>query len=85
MNEPFMPGHIDQGVAVAAVVEMRKTQFDGDAAALLFRQAIRFGSGQRLDEGRLAVIDVPGQADDEWRATAGISGLQRWPVRFVAR
>ena len=43
---------------------MSEAQVDGDASRLLFRQAIRIGAGERLDQGALPVIDVAGGRDD---------------------
>src|SRR5256884_8730299 len=45
--------------------EESKPQFDGDAAALLFFEPVGMRSGERLDERRLAVVDMPGRADDD--------------------
>ena len=53
-------------------VSSAKAQVDRDAALLLFLEAVGILAGQRFDERRLAVIDVPGRADDEghqWRGT----------------
>ena len=46
-------------------LQVGKAEIDGDAARLLFRQAIGIGAGQRLDQRALAVIDVAGGGDDE--------------------
>jgi hypothetical protein len=45
--------------------EMREAQIDGDAAALLFFQAVGINAGQGFDQRGLAVIDVAGGADDD--------------------
>src|SRR2546429_8739300 len=42
-----------------------RSQIDGDAAALLFFEPVGMRSGERLDERRLAVVDMPGRADDD--------------------
>ena len=65
VNEPLMPGHVDQCKPAAVVVEMREAQLDRDAAAFLLGQSINRAAGQRMHERRLAVIDVPGQANDD--------------------
>ena len=46
-------------------LEVRKAQVDGDAAALLFRQAVGVDAGQRLHQRGFAVVDVPGGPDDD--------------------
>ena len=43
---------------------MCETDIDGDAAALLFFQAVGVNAGQRLDQRGLAMVDVPGGAND---------------------
>ena len=45
--------------------QVREAEVDGDAAALLFFQAVGVDAGQRLDQRRLAVIDVARRADDD--------------------
>ena len=40
-------------------IEGRETQVDGDSPTLLLGQSVGIGSGQRPDQGRLAVIDMP--------------------------
>ena len=44
---------------------MRKTNIDGDAAALLLFQAVGVDAGQGLYQGGLSVIDVSGGADND--------------------
>jgi hypothetical protein len=46
-------------------LQVRETDVDGDAAPFLFFQAIRVDARERFDESGLAVIDVPGRADDD--------------------
>ena len=46
-------------------------------ARLFFRQAIRVGAGERLDQRALAVIDVAGGGDDEVRARRTSTGVTR--------
>ena len=44
---------------------MGKAHVNGDAAPLLFRQAIGVDAGKGLYQRGLAVVDVPGGADDD--------------------
>ena len=44
---------------------MREAQVDGDAAPLLFLQAVRVDARERLHQRGLAVIDMAGRADDD--------------------
>ena len=46
-------------------VEVGEAEVDRDAAGLLLRQAVGVDAGERLDQRRLAVVDVPGGADDD--------------------
>ena len=46
-------------------VEMREAEIDGNAAALLFGEAIGIGSGERFDERGFAVIYMTGGTDDD--------------------
>ena len=70
VNESFMPGNVDQREARAVVVEMRESQLDRDAAAFLLGQSIDRAAGQRVDERRFAVVDMPGQANHELRTSS---------------
>jgi hypothetical protein len=59
--ESFMAGNVDE----FEIAEMGEAEVDGDAAALFFLEAIGVDAGERADERGLAVIDVPGGADDD--------------------
>ena len=50
--------------------ERREAELDRDAAPLLFGQSIGVDAGQRANERRLAVIDVPRGADDHAGSSA---------------
>ena len=63
-HEPFVPRHIHKTEAHAIFFQECKTQIDRDSAALLFGQTIRVRSGQRFDQRRFAVVDVPGGANN---------------------
>ena len=45
--------------------EVGKPQLDGDAPLLFFLQPVGIDAGERLNQRRLAVVDVPGGAEDE--------------------
>ena len=45
--------------------EPGEAEVDGHRPRLLLGQAVGVDAGQRLDEGRFAVVDVAGGADDE--------------------
>jgi hypothetical protein len=90
MNRSW-PGTSTTPARVPSPRRMREAQVDRDAALLLFLQAIRVRSGERADERRLAVVDVPGGPDDDrhhgTRASAKISrpSRMRSTTAFTAR
>src|SRR2546430_17709471 len=51
--------------------QWREPQVDRDTASLLLLPAVGVDPGERLDERRLAVVDVPGGADYEAADGAG--------------
>ena len=73
VQEALVSGNVDDA-AFHAVVEaqVRETEVEGHAAQLLFDQTVGVGSGERGDQRRLSVIDVPGRPDD---VHGGLSGL----------
>ena len=59
-----MTGHIDDPhFDPSRQVQVGEAELDGDAARLLFRQAVRVDAGQRLHERSFAVVDVAGGAE----------------------
>ena len=57
------PGHVDDlDHEAARLLEEGEAEVDGDAARLLLGQAVGVGAGERLDQRRLAVVDVAGGA-----------------------
>src|SRR5690606_19523340 len=56
VDEGDLPGARQGGPRVA--------ELDGQAAPLLLLQPVRLRTGERRDEGRLAVVDVPRRRDD---------------------
>src|SRR5205814_1679523 len=65
LDEALVAGHVDERDVDIADREVRETEIDRDAAGFLFLQPIRIGTGERLHERALAVIDVTGGADDD--------------------
>ena len=58
------PGHVDEREpAAVGQLERRVAEVDRDPALLLLGQPVGVLPGQRADEPRLAVVDVPGGAD----------------------
>ena len=63
-HEPLVPGDVDERErAPVGELERRVAEVDRDPAPLLLRQPVGVLAGQRADEPRLAVVDVPGGAD----------------------
>ena len=69
-HEALVSGDIDEAetqvfAARRFQIEVRKSNVDGDAAALLFFETIGIDAGERFDQRGLAVVDVTGGADDD--------------------
>ncbi len=69
-DKTFVARHIDEAktnffVPGAVQIEVCKAKIDGDAAALLFLEPVRVGSGQRPHQGTLSVVDMARSADDD--------------------
>src|ERR1700733_13841146 len=102
VNKQAVTRHIDKADSERSSVARRsiekgKAEIDGNAAALLFRQAIGIDPSECSNESGLAVIDMPcrsnhyrfgrcGHATDGLRRFAGAAkrGLHRIPVRRFA-
>ena len=69
--KPLVSRHINKTEPYAIFFPESKTQIDSDPPALLFRQPVRMRPRQRLNERRLAVVDVPRGPDNH--AFSGIS------------
>ena len=66
LDEALVAGHVDDlDHEPARLLEEGEAEVDGDAARLLLGQPVGVGAGQRLDQRRLAVVDVAGGADDD--------------------
>ena len=65
LEEADVAGHVDErDLATAGQGADREPEVDGEAALLLLGEAVGIGAGERLHEGRLAMIDVAGGGDD---------------------
>ena len=65
VHEALMARHIDETqLPAVAQVAVGIAEIDGDAARLLFLQAIGVDAGQRFDERGLAMVDMTRGADD---------------------
>src|SRR6185503_12200609 len=68
-DEPLVPGHVDEREPPAVgELERRVSERDRDPAPALLRQPVGVLARQRLDEPRLAVVDVAGGADRQRHA-----------------
>src|SRR5262245_18093074 len=65
LDEPLVPGYIDDAEAEVAQIEPRKADVDRDPAFFFLGQAVAIDSGQGFHERSLAVVDVTGGAKDE--------------------
>ena len=65
LDETFMARHVDKANAHFAEVEIGKANVDRYAAPFFFWQTIGIDSGQGAHQRRLAVIDMPGRADND--------------------
>ncbi len=71
LHEALVAGDVDEREVDVVDRLMGEAEVDGDAARLLFLEAIRVGPRQRQHERALAVIDVPGGADDDRPQSGG--------------
>ena len=69
VNEALVAGHVDKSQHRSVALLVGEAEIDRESATLFFRQAIRIDAGQRFDQTRLAVIDVPREGDDHGMAT----------------
>ena len=60
-----MARHIDKADAHVTQIEIGKPNIDGNATLLFFRQAISIDARERAHQRSLAVIDVPGRANND--------------------
>ena len=66
LDEALVAGNVDEAQAQGGrELQVGEAEVDGDAAALLFFQAVGVDAGERFDQRGLAVVDVAGGADDD--------------------
>ena len=66
LHEALVPRHVDEPTSFARRErQVREAELDGDAALLLLLEPIGVDAGQRAHERGLAVVDVPGGAEDD--------------------
>src|SRR5208282_1368400 len=63
--EALVSRHVHKTKAHATFFQEGKAQIDGDAAALLFLEAVRMGAGQSFNQRGLPVVNVASGADDD--------------------
>jgi hypothetical protein len=67
-HEALVAGNVNEAdldvLPFVPKLEKGESEVDRDAAALFFFKTVGVGAGERLDERRLAVVDVPGGAYD---------------------
>ncbi len=73
-----MTRHVDDPRYASVVqLQMGESQLEGNAAALFLLQPVGVDSGERFDQGCLAVVDMPRSADDHPSAFGTGEGLER--------
>src|SRR5579864_660281 len=65
LDEALVARYIDDAKAIVAQVQRSKANVDGDAAFLLFRQAVAIDAGERFHKRSLAVVDVARGPQDQ--------------------
>ena len=68
-QEPDVSRHVDEADRLVVDDGMGEAEIDRQPAALLLGEAVGIGPGERQDERRLAVVDVPGRGDHPHRPT----------------
>ena len=64
-HKTLMPGHVHNAHAFATgQIRVGEAQFDGDAAPLLFAEAVAVDAGESPHQRSLAVVDMTGSAHD---------------------
>ena len=65
-HQPLVAGNVDEAEHAAALQRLvGEAEVDGDAARLLFLQAVGVDAGERLHQRGLPVVDVTCSADDQ--------------------
>lgn len=65
-DELFVSGDVDDAEGEVLEEELGEAEFDGDAAAFFFGEAVRIDAGEGPHEAAFAVVDVSGGAEDHF-------------------
>ena len=77
-DEALVPGHVDEPDLPARWQGgPGEPEVDGEPAPFLLRQPVGIHAGEPKDQGRLAVIDVPGRRHDVRRGLRGVHPCSR--------
>src|SRR5205085_326149 len=80
-HEALVTRHVDdRQLLPVGQLERRVAEVDRDAALALLREAVGVLARQRLDERRLAVVDVPGGADRQRHAANASEPTSVFPL-----
>jgi hypothetical protein len=78
LDEALMAGHIDNThLTTGRQIEPGKAEIYRQLPLLLFGKAVRIDTGQRLNQRRFAVVDMPGRANDVGRSLGPGGGFLR--------
>ena len=85
LDESLVAGDVDEPHRVVADLSPRETEVDREASLFLLGPPIGVSPGERLYQGGLAVVDMPGRSDD-WHqisasAAATIESSSGWADR----
>src|SRR5262249_17317004 len=91
LDESFVAGDVHDLDGEVRLLDECEAQVDRDAASLLLGEAVGVGARQRLHQRGLAVVDVPGGADDDVAgaahsaeaATRALTRPATWPGSTV--
>jgi hypothetical protein len=72
-----VPGDVDEAEADVPQIEEREAEVNGDAAALLFLEAVGVCPGQGLYQRGFPVVNVAGRADDDVLGAIGQEMIPR--------
>ncbi len=65
LDKTLVAGNIDNAQPEGGQLQVSEANVNGDAAGFFFGQAVAVNAGQGLDQRGLAVVDVPGGAQDQ--------------------
>ncbi|HYS50141.1 MAG TPA: hypothetical protein VEM36_15320, partial [Xanthobacteraceae bacterium] len=84
-DEALVSGNVDEADALTRFDrQVGEAQVDRHAAPLLLGQPVGVDAGERLDQQRLAVIDVAGGGNDHVAGGSGNASCDSWAVNRVS-